>query len=302
MKKSYRRKYRHFQAVSLLLETRLISLIFYTFTLYTSAFFLFNQEENFHNFVFDYKVHGIIFCSIFSIAAGGLINQFYDQEKDLLTRPFRTRLQAFIKQKYILYSYIGLNLFSLSFALILSPRIFFFFLIYQFFIWFYSHKLSKWLLFNNLTYVGLSLYPFFGLLVYYQHFSWKLFWMASYLFLIIFNIDILKDYISQKADRLFGYHTLPIYLKKKTKIIVSFLLLTNATIAFIIARNLSSYSLLLSSYFYSSIPLFLLSILIFLRLPKSKLKYLYLINGFKLWIFIGVITMLLSGIFETIQS
>ena len=70
------------QLVSLLLGARIFVLALFTFTLYVSTFFLFNQEESLRKFVFDYKVHGIIFCSVLSIAAGGLINRFYDREKD----------------------------------------------------------------------------------------------------------------------------------------------------------------------------------------------------------------------------
>lgn len=153
--------YRISQFVGLLLGARIFMLILFAFTLYVSTFFLFNQEESLRAFVFDYKVHGIIFCSLLSIAAGGIINQFYDLEKDRLQKPFRTKLQSFLKQKYYLYSYIALNAISLGIAYVLSPRIFVFFLVYQFLMWFYSHKLSKILIVNNITFVSLTLYPFF---------------------------------------------------------------------------------------------------------------------------------------------
>lgn len=152
--------YRISQFVSLLLGARFFVLVFFTITLYVSTFFLFNQEETLRQFVFDYKIHGIIFCSLLSIAAGGIINQFYDIEKDRLQKPFRSKFQSFLKQKYFLYSYIILNIISLGIAYLLSPRIFIFFLIYQFMMWFYSHKLSKILILNNLTFVALTLYPF----------------------------------------------------------------------------------------------------------------------------------------------
>ena len=72
------------QLVSLLLGARIFVLALFTFTLYVSTFFLFNQEENLRKFVFDYKVHGIIFCSVLSIAAGGIINRFYDNPSVVL--------------------------------------------------------------------------------------------------------------------------------------------------------------------------------------------------------------------------
>ena len=47
--------YRLSQIMSLLLGARIFLLLLFTFTLYVSTFFLFNQEENLRKFVFDYK-------------------------------------------------------------------------------------------------------------------------------------------------------------------------------------------------------------------------------------------------------
>ena len=159
--------YRISQFVGFLIGARVFVTVLLTFALYVSTFFLFNREESLRNFVFDFRVHGIIFCTVLSVLAGGIINQFYDREKDQLTKPFRSKIQSFLKQKYFLYMYISLNLISLGIALLISPRVFIFFLIYQFLIWFYSHILSKVLILNNLSFVSLILYSFFGMLVYY---------------------------------------------------------------------------------------------------------------------------------------
>lgn len=288
--------YRVSQFVSLLLGARIFVLIFFGFTLYVSTFFLFNQEENLHKFVFDYKVHGIIFCSLLSIAAGGIINQFYDFEKDKIQKPFRTKLQSFLKQKYFLYSYIILNTFSLGIAYFLSPRIFIFFLIYQFFIWFYSHKLSKVFLLNNLTYVSLTLYPFFGMLVYYQHFSWKIFLMAIFLFLMLWIIDTIKDLLTIKSDKIFNYNTLPIIIGTKTSIaFISFLLLLNALLACVIISKMPTINLMFL-YFSTSVFVMILSLfpLFYFRFQKM----FWLMNLLRIWIFVGVIFMLLNGILE----
>jgi len=156
--------HRAMQFVSLLLGVRIFRLVFLTFSLYVFTFFIIKTVD-----FTDVKIHGIIFCSLMSIAAGGLINQFYDEEKDKIIKPFRARLQAFLKKKYFLYFYLILNILSLGISLYLSWRIFLYFIVYQFFIWFYSHKLSKILLVNNFTYVLLSVfflhkYPIFSIL------------------------------------------------------------------------------------------------------------------------------------------
>ena len=282
--------------MSLLLGARIFLLLLFTFTLYVSTFFLFNQEENLRKFVFDYKVHGIIFCSILSIAAGGIINRFYDNEKDRISRPFRTRLQSFLKEKYFLYSYITLNVVTLVISAILSPRILVFFLVYQFLIWFYSHKLSKILIVNNLTFVSLSLYPFFGMLVYYQHFSYKIFLMAIFLFLLMLTIDLIKDVLTKNVDKVFGYNTIANVFGKKTSYhIIALVIFLNILISSVIVYSYHQLNIF-SWYFVISIFFFLL--LIFPILTYQKNKMFWVINLFRVWVFVGVVFMLFNGIYS----
>lgn len=231
--------YRFSQFVGFLLGARFFVAALLTFALYVSTFFLFNQDESFRNFVFDFKVHGIIFCTVLTILAGGIINQFYDLEKDHIVKPFRTRVQSFIKQKYFLYAYLGLSAISLGVAWAISHNVFVFFVVYQFFMWFYSHKLSRILILNNLTFVSLTLYPFFGMMVYYETFSKKVFLMAVFLFLILLCIDIVKDTLTRSVDKAFGYTTIPNYFKSRnTKIIlISLLLVTMAVSMKIITKT-----------------------------------------------------------------
>lgn len=282
--------------MSLLLGARIFLLLLFTFTLYVSTFFLFNQEENLRKFVFDYKVHGIIFCSVLSIAAGGIINRFYDNEKDRVSRPFRTRLQSFLKEKYFLYSYITLNVVTLVISAILSPRILVFFLVYQFLIWFYSHKLSKILIVNNLTFVSLSLYPFFGMLVYYQHFSYKIFLMAIFLFLLMLTIDLIKDVLTKNVDKVFGYNTIANVFGKKTSYhLIALVIFLNIMVSTIIVYSYHQLNIF-SWYFVISILFF--TLLIFPILTYQKNKMFWVINLFRVWVFVGVIFMLFNGIYS----
>lgn len=285
------------QFMSLLLGARFFVLLFFTFALYVSTFFLFNQEEDLRAFVFDYKVHGIMFCSIFSIASGGFINQFYDLEKDKVQRPFRTNLQSFLKQKYFLYSYIILNILSLTIALVLSPRIFLFFLFYQFMMWLYSHRISKVMFLSNITFVGLSLYPFFGMLVYYAYFSWDLFFMAIYLFLILLVMDIVKDFLTIRADVLFGYKTLPIGLGiKKTAFVLLGFLLGNIIVSIVLMNRLPVYSFL---WWYYSVSIVVFTITVFLTSFFSFSHMIWVSHLLRVWIFFGVLSMLFNGIWSS---
>lgn len=288
--------YRISQLIGFLLGARIFVAALLTFALYVSTFFLFNQEESLRSFVFDFKVHGIIFCTVLSIFAGGIINQFYDREKDQLTKPFRSKLQSFLKQKYFLYAYLTLLVISLGIALAISYRVFIFFLIYQFFMWFYSHKLSKILILNNLTFVSLTLYPFFGMMVYYRTFSVKVFLMAVFLFLMMLIIDITKDLLTKNADKVFGYTTIPNFFGSHVSRIILAMLCTAAMISSMLIVKYSGIGGIMQLYF--SAGMFALAVTVYLILNSFKKSSFMALSFLRIWIFIGIIAMLLDGIYE----
>jgi 4-hydroxybenzoate polyprenyltransferase len=286
--------YRFSQFVGFLLGARFFVAILLTFALYVSTFFLFNQDETFRKFVFDFKVHGIIFCTVLTILAGGIINQFYDFEKDHIVKPFRTRIQSFIKQKYFLYAYLVLSIISLGVAWMISHKVFAFFVVYQFFMWFYSHKLSRILILNNLTFVSLTLYPFFGMMVYYETFSKEVLLMAVFLFLILLCIDIMKDTLTKSVDKAFGYTTIPNYFKSKTTkiIIISLFIITMAvSMKLILKTGISGFM----AYYFAG-GLFVFIFCIYLLLNYSRRSKFLTLNILRLWVFIGIIAMLLNGL------
>lgn len=279
-----------------LLGIRFFVTLLLTFALYVSTFFLFNQEEGFRAFVFDFKVHGIIFCAVVSIFCGGIINQFYDREKDQITKPFRTKLQSFIQQKYYLYLYLILAAVSFIVAWLISPRVFVFFIIYQFIMWLYSHKLSKILIVNNLSFVAITLYPFFGMLIYYQTFSVRIFFMSLFLFLVLLVVDIIKDTLTKNADQIFGYQTIPNFFGKKVaKNIISAALFVLILVSFYLGW-LSPVKQLMNYYFLSSILVFVGAFLLINRnLRNSRF---YALNLLRIWIFVGILMMLADGLAE----
>lgn len=286
--------YRLSQFVGFLVGARFFVTVLLTFALYVSTFFLFNQDETFRKFVFDFRVHGIIFCAVLSILAGGIINQFYDIEKDHIAKPFRFRLQSFIQQKYFLYVYLALSIISLGVAAFISYRVFIFFVIYQFFMWFYSHKLSRILILNNLTFVSLTLYPFFGMMVYYQTFSKKVLLMAIFLFLILLCIDVVKDTLTKSVDKTFGYFTIPnVFKSKVAKIVIVALLLVTMIVSM---KIISKTGIIGFMSYYFSAGLFVMIFCIYLMMNSTRRSKFFTLNILRLWIFVGILAMLLNGI------
>ena len=288
--------YRISQLMGFLLGARFFVAVLLTFALYVSTFFLFNREESFSNFVFDYKVHAIIICSVLSILAGGIINRFYDKEKDQLIKPFRSKLQNFLKEKYFLTAYVLLNALSLSLAFFVSYRVFIFFMVYQFLMWFYSHKLSKIVVLNNFTFVALTLYPFFGMLIYYETFSLKILFLAIFLFLMLFIIDIIKDTLTKNADKMFGYDTIANRIGfQNTRSVLLVLLIITFLVSIILSVGIG-FKNIISWYFMMTTIVIVGTVFMLFRNQKNdKFKSL---NLLRLWIFFGILAMLLDGIYH----
>jgi len=288
--------YRISQLMGFLLGARFFVAVLLTFALYVSTFFLFNREESFSNFVFDYKVHAIIICSVLSILAGGIINRFYDKEKDQLIKPFRSKLQNFLKEKYFLTAYVLLNTLSLSLAFLVSYRVLIFFLVYQFLMWFYSHKLSKVVVLNNITFVALTLYPFFGMLIYYDTFSLKILFLAIFLFLMLFIIDIIKDTLTKNADKMFGYDTIANRIGfQNTRSVLLVLLIITFLVSIILSVGIG-FKNIISWYFLMTAIVIIGTVFMLFRNQKNdKFKSL---NLLRLWIFFGILAMLLDGIYH----
>lgn len=285
--------YRFHQLISLCLGTRLISLSIMLYALYVSTYFVFNQEENLKQFLFDFKIHSIIACAIMSIAAGGIINQFYDKEKDKVMKPFVYRMQHFLKDKYFFYLYVGLNLLSIVVSLFCSFQIFVFFLFYQVLMWFYSHKLNKLLIIANLSFVGLLMYPFFGILVYYHHLSYRLVLLAIFLFFVLFLFDLIKDLISYQADKLLNYKTIPLVFGfKAAKIIIIFVVMGIESVCLVFIRTIYPSG---SMYIYFLCSLIFYALLLILVFSNKTQNWVLSLNLIRLFLFAGFVFMMVKN-------
>ncbi|MGB0850738.1 MAG: hypothetical protein ACPGTP_05795, partial [Bacteroidia bacterium] len=75
-------------------------------------------------------------------------------------------------------------------------------------LWFYSHKLSKMTLISELTASFLTVYAFFGLVLYFKMLTLTFFLYGASLFLVLFAREIFKDIISLKGDLIIGYKSI----------------------------------------------------------------------------------------------
>ncbi len=225
-------------------------------------------------------------ATAFSTAAGYIINNFYDAEKDKINRPKKFLLEHLLSQQSQLVLYFLLNGATLIAAGAASFKAILFFTVYIFGIWIYSSSLKRLFWISNLFATLLAIIPFFAVTIYFKNFEAVVIYHASFLFLLILIRDIVKDLQNYKGDWVRSYQTLPIVFGNlKTKIIVSALIFLNSVPIFLLIQ---SHLGLMTYYFYFSIP-YLLFVLVLLWIGSTQKMYLWIHNLLKILILLGVI-------------
>lgn len=256
-----------------------------------AIFILAPKDKRALEVLLDFHLFIIVLSSSITIASGYIINSFYDHKKDLINKPQKTILDRLISQKTKLYIYFSLNFFAFFISFIVSWRAAFFFATYIFLIWFYSHKLKKYLIIGNLTASLLAVLPFFGILMYYKNFYEVIFAHAIYLYLLLLVKEMIKDLENIKGDIVQNYRTIPVVKGEYfSKVSISILfLLSVLPVYFLIEYFDVGY---MDIYFYIS---FMLYIYVLLKLWKAKTTahYLHIHNLLKLIIVFGVFSIVL---------
>ncbi|GBF22191.1 MULTISPECIES: geranylgeranylglycerol-phosphate geranylgeranyltransferase [Arenibacter] len=244
--------------------------------------------------VFDGNLFVIVLSSALVIAAGYIINNFYDAEKDLINKPRKSMLDRLVSQRTKLSTYFVLNFLSVFFASYVSFKAVVFFSAYIFGIWFYSHKLKKVPFLGNFVSATLAIAPFFAVFVYYKNFDTVIFVHALFLFLLILAREMIKDLENMAGDMAQNYKTIPIlYGAKFSKTCISILIGLTLLPAFLLIEYFDVGYMYL--YFIGCI-FFLLGFLILLVKSNSKKHYVWLHNILKLIIILGVFSILLINV------
>ena len=244
--------------------------------------------------IFDLKLFALIKASTIAIASGYIINSFYDQEKDLINRPYKTILDRYVSNQFKLSAYFILNFVSVIVASYVSFRAVLFFSSYIFGIWLYSHKLKKIPFVGNLISSILAITPFFAVFVYYKNFETVIFVHAIFLFLMILIREMVKDLENIKGDVAQNYKTIPIVFGEKTsKVCISILV----TFTFLPASALVLYFRIGYMYFFFYACMFLMLFFLLLLINSSDKKhYIILHNLLKFIIVFGILSILLIDI------
>jgi 4-hydroxybenzoate polyprenyltransferase len=256
---------------------------------YLASIFIFSPEKSLRNVVFDLDFLYIVLASVCAVAAGYIINNFYDHKVDIINRPVKTGLDNYVKQSTKLRLYFFLNFIGFLFGLFVSLKAGLFFAVYIFGIWFYSHKLKKYPFTGLFSATILTVMPFFAIFIYYKNFSEIIFIHAIFLFLVIMVRELIKDLQSMKGAIANNYDTFPVvYGERKTKkLSVLLLLLTLIPVFILFDYPALSY---MKYYFYLAL-VTLLFVAVYLWKSNKRSQYRFLHNVLKLLLLIGVFSL-----------
>ena len=282
-----------FKFLSIFSVVRIYNILVIVLAQYLTSIFILS-DKNLFDVIFDFNLFLLILCSSLSIASGYIINNFYDQKKDIINKPIKSKIDDVVKNSTKLYFYFFLNFVVIFFASIISLRAIIFFSVYIFFLWFYSHKLKRLLFLGNLFYSLLTITPFFAILLYYKNIDLIIAAYALFLFFILLLKDITKDLKNLVGDFTENYQTIPVAFGEDfSRIIISLITFINVILIINLFINFSD------GYMNIYYGISLILLLIFtIKLYKSKKvsDYLELHNILRLIIGLGVFSIILLEI------
>jgi len=280
----------YYQILGFVSTTRLFNVIVLCLTQYLISIYILAPERSLTSLILDFNLFIIVLLTAISTLSGYIINNFYDSEKDRINRPkmfFLGNLISVINQLKI---YFLFNLIVMIISISISYKVFVFYSFYIFIIWLYSYKIKRFYWASNFISSAIVIYPFFGVILYFGTFSFKVILMALFLFNLLFLRDLVKDLQNFNGDWIQEYKTIPIiYGVFKTKIVASFFSL----FTFILSINLLNFNLG-NIYFYYLLSIFFILIwTVYLWIYRDQKNYLWLRNFIKVWILIGVFSITL---------
>lgn len=266
---------------------------------YLTAAFILARELPLRQVLFDENLLFLVLATASVVASGYIINNFYDSEKDIINRPYKTMLDRFVSQRTKLSVYFILNMFGFFFASYVSFKTVVFFSVYIFMIWLYSYRLKKILFFGNLVASILTITPFFAIFVYYKNFETVIFVHAAFLYLVIVMRELVKDLENMKGDLVQGYRTIPVvYGESLSKTLLAGLsFLSLIPIYFLV----SQFEIGKMQYYFYAAGILLLVFLSVLYLSKAKWQFLLLHNMLKFIIVAGIFSIFLIDVDTLIQ-
>jgi len=258
---------------------------------YLASIFIFSPNIPLKTILCDQHLFITVLATSLVIAAGYIINNFYDSEIDRINKPIKSKIDSFVSQRTKLRTYFVLNAIGFLLGFIVSWRAALFFTVYIFLIWLYSHKLKKYPLAGLLSSSVLAMLPFFVVFVYHKNISEIIFTHAAFLFFIILVRELIKDLEGIKGAFVIGYQTIPVkYGERFTKILISVIVVLSLNPIYFLWKYPEIGEM--KYYFYLVFVVFLF-FPVFLWRAQSIKQYNILHNILKFLIVLGVLSLAL---------
>ena len=204
---------------------------------YLTSIYILSFDDNVWDVILNPSLFVLVLSSALIVAAGYIINAFYDFEKDSINKPSKTAIDNLVSKKTKLSVYFLFNIIAVVISFAVSFRAALFMFLYAFGIWIYSHKLKRITFVGNIVASILAITPFFAIFLYYKHISELIVLHASYLYLLILIRELLKDMQSYKGDLIFGYMTIPVrYSLYVSRVLISALVLLALIPGYLLTR------------------------------------------------------------------
>ena len=275
------------KSISLLSLVRGQNLVVLVAAQLLSAAFIFSQETHPKQTFLDVNLWLIVLATVLSVAAGYIINAFFDQEKDLINRPQKTLLEQNISERSKLIVYFVFNVVALLVASNVSQRTAIFFCAYIISMALYSAFIKRYLFIGNLASATLTVLPFFAITVYFKNFTMEIFTHASYLLLLISIKELVKDLCNIRGDLSNNYKTIPtIYGEVQAKRLISLLVCFCFGVFSLLHFYFSLQGML---YYFIASLVFLVFFTTLLWRSSRTNQLVFLLFGIKAMILLGII-------------
>ena len=252
-----------------------------------SSAFIFSTQASPRVTFLDVNLWLIVLATVLSVAAGYIINAFFDQEKDLINRPQKTLLEQNISERSKLIGYFTFNGVALLVASSVSQKSALFFCAYIVSMALYSGFLKRYLFVGNLASAALTVLPFFAITVYFKNFTMEIFTLASYLLLLISIKELVKDLCNIRGDLSNNYKTIPtVYGEVQVKGLISLLVCFCFGVFFLMYFFFSLQGMLY--YFIASLVFLVFFTILLWRFSKTN-QLIFLLFGIKALILLGII-------------
>lgn len=194
-------------AIGFIVASRIPNLIIIGAAQWITAFCLLNKSisellsTDFLLFIFSTGLIG---------AAGYIINDYFDQKIDLINRPQSVIVGTHLRRRIAILAHIFITFCGISLGFLLDPFIGAIHVFSAGALWTYSVFLKRILLLGTLTISFLTSLTLLIVMVYFKEFNLLVVSYALFGGVAIFVRESIKDIISAKGEKHFGFNSIPI--------------------------------------------------------------------------------------------